>query len=149
VNDRFFILDYNEAISGLRIIDGMEAFAESETGGRATPAQASRGRSMVRCDDATLFESKGAVGQTGRDRRFVGDEEQAHSCSDGVAAAQEHADERAGQRGAAHAISSCPPSIQDPKLDRRMRAYRRAAATARWVGLPEPVSGWRCGTGRA
>lgn len=28
VNDRFFILDYNEAISGPRIIDGMEAFAE-------------------------------------------------------------------------------------------------------------------------
>ncbi|WP_304608793.1 ABC transporter substrate-binding protein [Glycomyces amatae] len=28
VNDRFFILDYNEAISGPRIIDGMEAFSE-------------------------------------------------------------------------------------------------------------------------
>lgn len=28
VNDRFFVLDYNEAISGPRIIDGMEAFSE-------------------------------------------------------------------------------------------------------------------------
>ncbi|RRS01397.1 ABC transporter substrate-binding protein [Glycomyces terrestris] len=28
VNDRFFILDYNEAISGPRVIDGMEAFSE-------------------------------------------------------------------------------------------------------------------------
>lgn len=28
VHDRFFILDYNEAISGPRVIDGMEAFSE-------------------------------------------------------------------------------------------------------------------------
>lgn len=27
VNDRFFILDYNEAISGPRVIDGLEAFS--------------------------------------------------------------------------------------------------------------------------